>query len=88
MPLKTIVSPIKEPEKFSEAVDAAMHKIQEEFIFFNRKHMGKVAEVQRSVTFHVTPEYLVCILYYSWNLADQSALWKPGAAQVPPGRMQ
>lgn len=77
MPLKTIVSPIDNPEKFSQAVDEAMQMIHQDFLAFNRMHTGKAAEVSRSVTFHVTETSLVCIMYYSWNLADQSSLVIP-----------
>ena len=88
MPLKTIVSPITEPEKFSEAVDNAMQKVQEEFLFFNRKHAGKVAEVSRSVAFHVNETSLVCIIYYSWAVADQSSLVVPASLPSGPRRVQ
>ncbi len=85
MPLKTIVSPISEPEMFSAACEAAMQKIQEEFLFFSRKHVGKPAEVSRSVTFHVTETKLVCILYYSWSLAEKGVILPPLGVRVPPG---
>jgi hypothetical protein len=88
MPLKTIVCPISEPEKFSEAVENAMQKVQEEFLFFNRKHQGKVAEVSRSVTFHATATDLICIIYYSWAVADQSSLVVPSSLPSGPRRVQ
>lgn len=88
MPLKTIVSPITDPEQFSEAVDNAMQKIQEEFLFFNRKHQGKVAEVSRSVAFHVNETSLVCVIYYSWAVADQSNLVIPSPLPSGPRRVQ
>lgn len=88
MPLKTIVSPIGEPEKFSEAVENAMQKVQEEFLFFNRKHQGKVAEVSRSVAFLATTTNLVCIIYYSWAVADQSNLVIPSPLPSGPRRVQ
>lgn len=88
MPLKTIVSPIDEPEKFSEAVENTMQKVQEEFLFFNRKHQGKVAEVSRSVTFLATPMHLVCIIYYAWAVADQSNLVIPTSLPSGPRRVQ
>lgn len=88
MPLKTVVSPIGEPEKFSEAVDNAMQKVQEEFLFFNRKHQGKVAEVSRSVAFLATPTHLVCIIYYSWAVSDQSNIVIPTTLPSGPRRVQ
>ena len=88
MPLKTIVSPIGEPEQFSEAVDNAMQKIQEEFQFFNRKNKGAQAEVSRSVAFLATPTHLVCIIYYSWAVVDQSSLVLPQPGSSGPRRVQ
>ena len=88
MPLKTIVCPIQAPTKFSQDVEDAMQKIQEQFLAFNQKHMGKPAEVAKTVAFHATETYLVCIIYYSWNLVDQATLLLPTPGPSGPRRIQ
>ncbi len=89
MPLKVIVCPVAEPEKFAETVEYWLEKIQEDFLQFNRKHQGKQAEVSRSVTFLATDGKLVCILYYLWNLAEGgSGLLVPLGPAGRPDRVQ
>ena len=78
MPLKTIVLPVTDPQEFDKAVTDYMEVIQNQFLAFNQKHVGKRAEVSRSVTFYVTPTHLVCILYYTWGLSEEGSLLVPG----------
>ncbi len=73
MPLKTIVKSVTEPQEFDKAVTDYMEYIQNQFLAFNRKHTGKRAEISRSVTFYVTPNHLVCILYFTWGLAEEAS---------------
>ncbi len=87
MPLKTIVRPVTDPQEFDKAVTDYMEYIQQQFLAFNRKHVGKRAEVSRSVTFYVTEGHLVCILYYTWGLAEEGSLLVPGI-QARPDRLQ
>lgn len=88
MPLKVIVSPVAEADKFAQTVEDWLQKIQEEFQFFNRKHAGKQAEVSRSVTFLATDGNLVCILYYSWQLSPGGSSLLVPLGPARPDRVQ
>ncbi len=88
MPLKVIVCPVAESQIFAQEVEDALQKIQEQFLFFNRKHAGKRAEVSRSVTFLATDGNLVCILYYNWQLSDEGSGLLIPTGPAPRERMQ
>ncbi len=88
MPLKVIVCPIAEAQKFEREVEDSLASIQQQFLFFNRKHSGKRAEVSRSVTFQATQTDLVCILYYNWQLAEEGSGLLVPAGPAPRERIQ